>query len=109
MVTKELTEGTTAAQDFRLRYKTTAGEWAVFDGTGMDVELVLYDRTGVQIDTTANVDWQDAPDGVVRYLPDALDLTVIRSPYEARFWVTDSQNKLQPFPDGRADRWVVRR
>lgn len=69
------------------------------------VALVLRDRHGTQIDTTGDVSIQDADDWVVRYTPDAADLTP--GTYTGRVKVTSGSN-VSYFPSGEPDKWIVR-
>lgn len=108
MTTKDFTAGDTAPQDFQLKHLNLSGDWEALDGSGLSVELDLVAADGTVADTSTNVAWFDAPNGIVRYLPDAGDLVAAKSPYAARFKVTDGSSRVASFPDGRPDRWVVR-
>lgn len=98
-----LVEGWTGPLDF-----TLLADGAAIDGTGMTVALALRDRNGGLVDVTGKVAWIDAATGTVRYSPAADDLKAHRSPYNARFRVTDGSGKDVFFPNTGADEWTVR-
>jgi len=105
---RNIVEGETKPIDVTLYDGEGATRTAV-DGSGLTVTLVLRDRSGGQVQTTGDVAWLDQPNGVVRFSPAAADFTAARSPYQARFILTDSSSDTASYPNGKADEWVVRR
>ena len=97
-----IVEGTTANLDFAL----TADGSAV-NLTGATVTLVLSDKDGTAVTTTGDVTVITAASGTVRYAPDSTDLDSTKSPYRARFKVTDSGAQIAYYPSGLADAWTV--
>lgn len=79
------------------------------NGTGLTVTLVLRDRSGAIVQTAGDVSWLVAAAGTVRFQPALTDFKAARSPYQARFIVTDSGGNTASYPNGRADEWTVRR
>lgn len=105
---RNLVEGETAPVDVTLYDGEGACRTAVV-GTGLTVTMILRDRVGAIIQVSGNVDWLNALVGTVRYSPAAEDLKAERSPYKARFKVTDSNNDDAFYPNGEADVWTVRK
>lgn len=116
MRTDNFVQATTALQDFQLLTVSTAGVETPFDATAgggsiavFTVTLVLTSvATGTAVDTVGDVAWLVPVNGTVRYTPDSGDLTAAGSPYNARWKVVDAGGLAAFFPDGIADRWVVR-
>lgn len=117
MRTDQFVQATTAPQDFQLMTVDSAGVETPFDATGIGsgsvavftVTLVLTSvATGGAVDTVGDVAWLTPLTGIVRYSPDSADLTAAGSPYNARWKVVDGNSLAAFFPDGIADRWVVR-
>lgn len=116
MRTDNFVQATTATQDFQLVTIDTLGAETPFDATGglgggavYTVTLVLTSvPLGTTVDTVGDVAWLSPADGTVRYAPDAGDLLAAGSPYNARWRVVDGNGLADFFPDGIADRWVVR-
>jgi hypothetical protein len=116
MKTSNFAQGTTAVQDFQLLTVDTAGTETPFDATAgggvsavFTITLVLTSAaTGAAVDTVGDVAWLSPVDGTVRYSPDSADLTAAGSPYNVRWKVVDANGLIDFFPDGVADRWVVR-
>lgn len=105
---RNLVEAETKPIDVTL-YDGEGASRAAIDGTGLTVTLVLRDRSGGVVNVTGEVAWQTQASGIVRYSPSANDLKAERSPYEARFKVTDGSLKDAFYPNGAADVWVVRK
>lgn len=99
----DVTAGWTGPIDFQLK---ADGVPAPF-GVGATVELILRRADDVLITTAGNVSILSAPDGTVRYYPDANDLVDKYSPYRARYKVTDAGLKVVFFPSGAPDVWTV--
>lgn len=117
MRTSNFVQATTALQDFQLMTVDSAGAETPFDATGIGsgstavftVTLILTSvATGTAVDTVGDVAWLNPLAGTVRYTPDSGDLTAAGSPYNARWKVVDANSLAAFFPDGIADRWVVR-
>lgn len=117
MRTNNFAQATTAPQDFQLLTVDAAGDETPFDATGIGsgntavftVTLILTSvPLGTTVDTVGDVAWLTPLTGMVRYTPDSGDLTAAGSPYNARWKVVDANSLAAYFPDGIADRWVVR-
>jgi hypothetical protein len=105
---RNLVEGETAPVDATL-YDGDGASRTVVNGTGLTITLHLRDRTGALVNVTGAVSWVTPSAGLVRYEPAAEDLKAERSPYKARFKVTDSFSDEAFYPNGEADVWVVRK
>lgn len=105
---RQLVEAETKPVDVTL-YDGEGSTRAAIDGTGLTVTMVLRDRTGAVVPVSGKVDWLVQASGTVRYSPTTDDLKAERSPYAARFKVTDSSSKDAFYPNGKADEWVVRK
>jgi hypothetical protein len=105
---RDFVEGETKPLTVTLYDGEGASQTAVV-GTGLTVALALRDRNGGVVPTSGAVDWEVEADGTVTFEPDAGDLRVINSPYEARWIVTDGNGNWAAYPNGEAERWVVRR
>lgn len=103
-MTDDLVEGWTGPLDFAL---LTDG--AALNGTGLTVTLALRDRSEGVVNVTGNVAWLVQASGTVRFSPSAEDLKAARSPYQARFKVTDGSSKDVFFPNAEPMKWVVRK
>lgn len=100
----DVTEGWTGDIDVQL-----LADGDAVDLSGATVELVLTGRDGVAVTTTGDVTVFDAAAGKVRYNPDAADLAAAKSPYRARYKVTDAGGKIVFFPSGLGDTLRVHR
>ncbi len=79
------------------------------DLTGTTVALILRGNDDALVDTSGDVSIiAPATAGKVRYSPGAADLVAAKSPYRARWKVTDAGSKVVYFPNGTADQWIVR-
>ena len=106
--TDEYVEGWTAPIDYELkRTNETTRRVETFDATGSTPGLVLVDRDGNAIDTSGKVTWIDAANSVIRYTPAAGDLLASKSPYRARWTVTDS-GAFSAYPKGELMEWQIR-
>lgn len=101
---EDLVEGWTGRLTF-----TLLADGSAFNGTGMTVTLQLRDRDQGVVITTGDVNWVSAAAGTVYFDPAAEDLKSERSPYQARFKVTDASSKDVFFPNADADTWKVRK
>jgi len=106
-MSRNLVEAETKPVDVTL-YDGEGVNKVAINGTGLTVTLYLRDRNGGLVNVTGEVAWLVAADGTVRYSPAAGDLKVERSPYAARFKVTDGSGKDAFYPNGPADVWTVR-
>jgi BppU N-terminal domain len=78
------------------------------DLTGATATLVLRDKTGTLVDTSAGViTILDAPAGKLRYSPAASLFEATLSPYVARWRVIDPVSQVGFWPNREADQWVV--
>lgn len=105
MTKVELVEGQTAPVIMGLvdRNGQAAGDFS-----GFQVSLELRSHDGTAVNTSGKVLFDDAVLARVKFYPDADDLQAALSPYLARWWITDTDGKAAPFPDGEADQWIVR-
>lgn len=104
----EYVEGWTAPIDYELkRTNETTRRLETFDATGSTPALVLVDRDGAAVNTAGKVAWFDATNSIVRYTPAAGDLLAAKSPYRARWTVTDS-GALSTYPKGDMIEWQIR-
>lgn len=105
---RDLVEGETKPIDVTL-YDGEGASRGAIDGTGLTVTLQLRDRQGGVVITTGLVSWLGQSVGTVRYEPAIGDFTAARSPYEARFKVTDANGDDAYYPNGEPDIWKVRK
>lgn len=118
MKTDNFVHGMTAPQDFQLVTVDANGTETPFDATAgggvtavYTVTLVLTNAlTAAVVDTVGDVAWLTPVIGRVRYTPDATDLvgSATGTLYNARWKVVDAGSGVAYFPDGVADRWIVR-
>jgi hypothetical protein len=74
---------------------------------GIDVSLVLRDKSGTVVDTTNKCAWKAGVDSVVVVSLGEGDLVAANSPYTAHFELTDVSDKILFIPKGEPDRWIV--
>lgn len=116
MKTSNFVQGNTAPQDFQLFTVDANGDETPFDATDgggtiavFTVALVAVSRVDASsVNTSGDVAWLTPASGIVRYIPGSTDLLAAKSPYDVRWAVTDSASRIVSFPDGIADRWMVR-
>lgn len=93
-------EGTSEPQDFGLRNKPYGGEMGAYDGSGIDVELVIQKRVDgelVEVEDPPTVAWLSQAAGTVRV--SGVE-TLEPGNYFVNFQVTDSGGKIGYFPNG---------
>lgn len=73
---------------------------------GLQVTLMLVDRSGGLVRVSGRVDWEDASVGIARFTPQAEDLKAHRSPYKAQWWISDG-TQSRPAPQGEPETWRV--
>lgn len=101
--TYRIVEGTSEPQDFQLE-----DDGAALDGTGFDVDVVVY-QNGTLVTTNApDVDWLSQGDGTVR----VTGIEALGSgEYHVRYTLTDGANKVGFVPGGPnvmgADIWII--
>jgi hypothetical protein len=105
---RDFVEGETSPLTVTL-YDGEGSSAVAIDGTGLTVTLALRDRSGGVVPTSGAVAWDVEEDGTVTYEPAASDLRTVNSPYEARWIVTDGNGDWKAYPNGEAERWLVRR
>jgi hypothetical protein len=104
----EYVQGWTAPIDYELkRTNETTRKLETFDASNSTPGLVLVDRDGVAVDVSGKVSWFDATNSVIRYTPASGDLLAAKSPYRARWTITDS-GKLSTYPKGEMIEWQIR-
>lgn len=92
---------------------TTALEFQLLEGgsainlTGITVELLLTDKDGTSVTTTGDVSVTGASTGTVTYTPDSADLDATKSPYKARWKLTDGSGNISYVPTGLRDEWSI--
>jgi hypothetical protein len=99
----EIVEGWTGDLDFQLKSDNVA-----VNLTGTTVGLILQDSNGVVITPGGTTSIVDPVLGKVRFSPAVGDLVASKSPYNARWKVTDGVGKVVFFPSGADDVWIVR-
>jgi hypothetical protein len=99
-----ITAGTTTPQRFQL-----LEDGVPLDLTGLGVTLLLQDRLGAVVATTAMVAVTVPATGSVEFTPATAGFfTVANSPYHARFVLTNPSTGYVSFvPNGLRDRWIV--
>jgi hypothetical protein len=109
-MTYHLVAGQTGNQDFQLLENDAPLAVSI---QGMTVALVLRDNRGELVATTGDVtvldDGTAGTRGKVRVNLDADDVVYARSPYTARWKITDGAGKINYFPTADADTWIVGR
>lgn len=96
-------EGVTTALRFQL-----LDDGVPIDLSGMTVTLLLQDRLGTVVSTTAMVSVASASAGLVDFTPSTIGFfTVANSPYHARFKLVNSGGGIAFVPNGIRDRWTV--
>lgn len=104
-MTENWVEGETDTRTFPL-----LDDGAATNGVSWTVALILKDRIGGVVDTSATVSWATQSAGTVNFSPNSGDLKADRSPYTARFQLTNTNTgKTKFYPNGDADIWRVRR
>jgi hypothetical protein len=99
----EVIEAWTGDLDFQLKNDNVA-----VNLTGTTVVLILQDNNGAAVTLAGTTSTFDAVLGKVRLSPNAADLVAAKSPYNARWKVTDGAGKVVFFPSGTDDVWIVR-
>lgn len=99
----EIIEGWTGDLDFQLK-----SDGVVVNLSGMTVALILQDSNNAPVSFAGTTVILDAATGKVRFSPNAADLVAAKSPYNARWKVTDGASKIVFFPSGTDDIWTVR-
>lgn len=104
----EIAAGWTAPILFALRIN---GVMATSFSTQDSAELILRRPEGERVATSGDVALLACSTSTAyncTYTPGDRDLTESQTPYLARFKVTDGAGRVQYFPHGTADLWVVR-
>lgn len=97
------TEGITTPLRFQL-----LDDGVPIDLSGMTVTLLLQDRLGNVVATTAMVTIITATTGRVDFTPSSTSFfTVANSPYHARFKLVSATGAVSFVPNGLRDRWTV--
>jgi hypothetical protein len=102
--TDDLVEGWSGPLDYTLKINGAA-----INGIGFTLTIQIRDRANGLVPVTGEVTWADQANGVARYTPASTDLKAERSPYQARFKVTDSFGSDTFFPNAEALVWAVRK
>jgi hypothetical protein len=78
------------------------------DLSGMTVTLLLQDRLGATVSTTAMVTVTSAAAGEVDFTPSTTAFfTVANGPYYARFKLVNSTGGVSYVPNGLRERWTI--
>jgi hypothetical protein len=97
------TAGTTTPLRFQL-----LEDGVPVDLSGMTVTLLLQDRLGAVVATTAMVTVVSATTGQVDFTPSTVGFfTVANGPYHARFKLVNSTGGVSYVPNGLRDRWTI--
>lgn len=105
MTTVNIVEGQTAPVDIQLVDKVGA---PIGDISGFTVEIEIKGSDGVAVTTATKASILTPATAIVRYTPAANDFAASKSPYLARWKVTDGGGFIAFFPDEDPDKWVVR-
>ena len=98
-----LTAGVTTPQQFQL-----LEDGVPIDLSGQTVTLLLQDRLGTVVATTAMVTIISTSAGIVAFTPATAGFfTVANGPYLARFQLVNSTGGVSYVPNGLRDRWTV--
>lgn len=104
MATYRISAGTTESQKFQAQVDS-----AVTDFTGSTLELLVYDRYGVQVTPITSLPtWDTIATGIWQYVPDG-QLTKAKSPYTVRLAI-DILGEVLHSPNeqgGGADAWYI--
>jgi hypothetical protein len=103
MITSEFVEGWTERIN-----DTLSNEGVVVNLSGMTVQLQLWDKRKVVQTISGSVGIETAASGLVYFDPASTDLKQSKSPYMARWKVTDGIGQIAYFPSGAPNRWYVR-
>ena len=98
----DYTEGQTS-----LIQRTLKANGVAIDGSGLTISLVLVDRDGGLVPVAGDVSWITAASGTAQFQPAASDLKADRSPYKAKWKVTDGSGRDAFHPQGQAETWKV--
>jgi len=99
-----IVEGQTAPVDYRLLADNSA-----YNLTGCTVSLTAFTFSGAAKTFAGVVSVPNAANGEVRFSPDAADFLSSDRQYRIRFRVVRADAKIEFFPTGEAEVWVVQR
>lgn len=75
---------------------------------GCTVELLLSDRTGTTVSSPGTITVTDEADGKVELTPATTAVfDATKSPYTARWKITDASTKISYVPTGPRDIWEI--
>lgn len=97
-------EGQTAPVDYQL-----FADGAAYNLTGCTVSLVAYKIGGTTKTFVGTAAVLSAAQGTVRFSPDVADLLAIDQGYYVRFRVVRADGKVEFFPTGVPESWVVQK
>jgi hypothetical protein len=103
--------GVVAGQTAEVDYQLLSDD-AAYPLTGCTVETVAYKLTGSgaqDVSFAGTTEITDSSAGEVRFLPDPNDFNFADKKYKVRFKVTRADGKIEFFPGGEAEEWVVRK
>lgn len=99
-----LVEGQTAPVDYKL-----LADGAAYDLTGCTVTTVARTSAGAVKTLAGSTAVLVAASGTVRFSPDAADLVASDFMLRVRFKVTRADSKIEFFPTGEPESWVVQK
>ena len=97
-------EGETAPIDCQL-----VGDLVPYSLVGCTVAITALKMNGTVKTLVGTVSVTDAAAGKVRFSPDAADFVAADNIYRIRFMVTTAGGKIEPFPRGERENWVVQK
>lgn len=97
-------EGQTAPIDYQI-----LADGSAYSLVGSTVTVVGRKHNGTAISWAGSVTVTDAAQGEVRFSPDAADLVAADHVYYIRFRVVRTDGKIEYFPTGEPESWVVQK
>lgn len=97
-------QGQTAPIDYQI-----LADGSVYSLVGSTVTIDALKQNGSATTWTGSVSVTDAAQGKVRFSPEAADLVEADHVYHVRFRVVRSDGKVEYFPTGERELWVVQK
>lgn len=99
-----LVEGQTAPVDYKL-----LADGAAYDLTGCTVTTIARTNAGAAKTLAGSTTVLVAASGTVRFSPDAADFVASDFMLRVRFKVTRADSKIEFFPTGEPESWVIQK
>ena len=99
-----LVEGQTAPVDYKL-----LADGAAYDLTGCTVAITARTRVGAVKTLAGTMAVLVEASGTVRFSPDAADFVAADFTLQVRFKVTRADGKIEFFPTGQPEFWVIQK